>query len=111
MSNPDHKGRGVDALNQIFDGMIANLEDQWKREETILNESQAVAVYGAMVALNNVGGKISTRLDDSAISSRYITVTEDDNGHVVVSLFIRGAHHLSERYADQNAFAEKYGLD
>ena len=107
----DYAGRSVDALNQIFDGMIANLEDQFKRDVLLLNESQAVAVYGAMVALNNVGGKINVRIEDSAISARHIVVTEGFDGEVVVSLYIRGAHHLTERYTDQNAFASKYGLD
>lgn len=79
-------------------------------DNKLLNEPQAEAVYSAMVALNNVGGKISARLEDSAISARHITVTEDVTG-VFVSLFIRGAHHLSERYTDQNAFAKAYNLE
>jgi len=70
----------------------------------ILNQAQAEAVYGAMCALNNVGGR--ARID---FESHMITVIEYPSGSVHV---VRGMGGLgnSEVYDDQAAFTYAYGL-
>lgn len=75
----------------------------------ILNQAQAEAVYSAMCALNNVGGRICTELQD-----RYgneIRVLESWDG-VTVTLNTGGIvrERDSITYADQHAFATAYGL-
>lgn len=65
----------------------------------ILNQAQAEAVYGAMVALNNVGGVLRTNIDDLRI--------EDDGDGIRIMKALRTV----EQYADQAAFATTYGLN
>ncbi len=74
----------------------------------ILNKSQAEAVYSAMCALNNVGGKVKAMFGNVATDG--INVFEDDGGEVVV---VRVNHYdvlESERCTSQSAFAIAYGL-
>lgn len=66
----------------------------------ILNQAQAEAVYSAMCALNNVGGKANNL----------------HVGRAVVSADVGSAIHVyspeaDERYPNQSAFAAAYGLN
>ena len=77
----------------------------------LLTQAQADAVYRAMVALNNVSGIINVRLPVGA-TGRHINVHEEVmTDDIVIQLVMEGAPYSSERYADQNAFAEAYKLD
>ena len=68
----------------------------------ILNQSQAEAVYSAMIALNNVSGHIARiELDGSEVRIR-----ETPYGRV----FVDAMDGAQETYADQTAFAAAYGL-
>lgn len=70
----------------------------------ILNKAQAEAVYSAMRALNNVGGRLEeVRLDDA---NHALQVTERQKGAVQVIRDFRTAEH----YDSQAAFATAYGL-
>lgn len=77
----------------------------------ILSQAQAEAVYSAMRALNNVGGRIHVSLPDQ---DRRIIVREFDFGEISVW----GAngedefdmHSTIEGHANQSAFAAAYGL-
>lgn len=69
----------------------------------ILTTAQAQAVYSAMCALNAVGGKIETYIDEA-----FALVREQFSGCVRV-VSIRSDGKLEE-YADQAAFAAAYGL-
>ena len=66
----------------------------------ILTQAQAEAVYSAMCALNNVGGRIGAALGDGCM------VREDSDGEIYIS------HDVwrLEYHADQAAFATAYGL-
>lgn len=72
----------------------------------ILNQAQAEAVYSAMCALNNVGGKLS-RIDlGQQRRDPQLRVTE--GGAVIIE---RGMPHCDrEAHANQSAFAAAYGL-
>lgn len=69
----------------------------------ILNQAQAEAVYGAMVALNNVGASI----DKISLPAAYYTID-------VISYYdqitIRQGLKNCETYESQDAFAAAYGL-
>lgn len=67
----------------------------------ILNQSQAEAVYSAMCALNNVGGRMRCTLADN---SGDIDIYERSNG----SIQILG--NDPESHESQSAFATAYGL-
>jgi hypothetical protein len=67
----------------------------------ILNKSQAEAVYSAMCVLNNVNGKIDVYIDGC------IQVIECSRNRILVTK-AREAHE--ERYENQNAFREAYGI-
>lgn len=69
----------------------------------ILNQSQAEAVYSAMCAMNEVGGKID-RID---LEGSEVRVRENTAGRVFVESMERG----EEAYFDQSDFATAYGLD
>lgn len=69
----------------------------------ILTTAQAQAVYSAMCALNAVGGKVETYIDEA-----FALVREQFSGCVRV-VSIRGDGNREE-YADQSAFAAAYGL-
>ncbi|CUJ51746.1 hypothetical protein [Achromobacter xylosoxidans] len=69
----------------------------------ILTPAQAQAVYSAMCALNAVGGKLETTVDEVLVRVGVLT------GRVsVVSAF--DADDRLEIYDDQDAFAAAYGL-
>lgn len=71
----------------------------------ILNPSQARAVYDAMCALNNVGGKISVEVTPR------ISVKELDAGNVVI--YERPTSDpvvRAESFASQAGFATAYSL-
>lgn len=68
----------------------------------ILNSSQAQAVYAAMCALNNVGGKI----DRIYLQGGQIRVHEDTTGRIFVDSKLDG----EEFYISQVGFAAAYGL-
>lgn len=71
--------------------------------DLILTTAQAQAVYSAMCALNAVGGKLETTVDDVLVRVGVLT------GRVsVVSAF--DADDRRETYDDQDAFAAAYGL-
>jgi uncharacterized protein YjaG (DUF416 family) len=113
MFTTDYAGRGVDALNQIFDGMMSNLKHQWKREAMILNSHQVEAVYSAMCALNNVTGMIHVVMPGKD-AGQTITVFQEVVSHeVVIHLrsMVEPEPISTERYKDQNAFIKAYGLD
>lgn len=71
----------------------------------VLNQAQAEAVYGAMVALNNVGGLIDVRIYDVR-NGQLIDVREAASGNVKV-ICLNGR----EDYENQNAFAAAYGMN
>jgi uncharacterized protein YjaG (DUF416 family) len=111
--NTDHAGRGVDALNGIFDGMLTNLQHQWKREAMILNESQVEAIYSAMCALNNISGIVHVVMPGQTAGDT-ITVFQEVMSHEVVVILrsmIEAEPVKTERYKDQGEFAQAYGLD
>ena len=70
----------------------------------ILKQSQAEAVYSAMCALNNVGGRINATLNETE------RVVERISGSIYVLAWIDCDWVPREHYTDQNAFAEAYGL-
>lgn len=73
----------------------------------ILTQAQAEALYSAMCALNNVGGRLS-QIDigeQSSSPQARFTIA----GSVIVE---RGMPHCDrEVYDDQSAFATAYGLE
>lgn len=76
----------------------------------ILKETQADAIYRAMVAMNNVYGIIETRVP---VSTTAIAVVKEqiNDGIIVVTLQSGGAIRAMESYENQNAFAKAYGLE
>lgn len=73
----------------------------------VLNKTQAEAVYSAMCALNNVGGKVKAMFGD--VSTEGINVFESA-GEVHVA-WVRTCDVLhAEIYPDRSAFATAYGL-
>lgn len=72
----------------------------------ILTAAQAEAIYSAMCALNNVGGALRATMPQ-ANSEKWLKVREcEDFGTIKVIVGFTTA----EVYADQNAFAQAYGL-
>lgn len=71
----------------------------------ILNQAQAEAVYSAMAALNNVGGRIATVIEFSRESE--CEVVENPEGQVLVS---KDFGLSVETHANQAAFASAYRL-
>jgi hypothetical protein len=78
--------------------------------DKILNKAQADSVYAAMVALNNVYGRITARIPIKQ-GGHKIEVHERLDGSVTVAYSWGGAVRDVERYANQHAFAVTYGLD
>ena len=74
----------------------------------LLNDSQAQAVYSAMVALNN----INARLDAHIEQTRNVVLRVNQNwlGAVVVTYSYGGTVRESEIHADQNAFMNAYAM-
>jgi len=74
-----------------------------------LNQSQAEAVYGAMCALNNVGGRIAATV---AIvdAGTHVNVYETSLGVVCLVKVCDFDLVDSEGYESQAAFATAYGL-
>lgn len=69
-----------------------------------LSPTQALAVYDAMCALNNVGGRLKTVLADTK------RVIEYPGGSILVSDLLRGGWEPCERYASQAEFAAAYNV-
>lgn len=74
----------------------------------ILNQSQADAVYSAMCALNNVGGRVDTRFVNGMAS--VIEVRDRADRGVIVLFQTGGATRDIEKHINQAAFAAAYGL-
>lgn len=72
---------------------------QTNMQTNILNQAQAEAVYSAMCALNNVGGRIAANIG-------VINVYESIDGWVQVT----SPGLPTEVYATQSEFATAYGL-
>ena len=75
----------------------------------ILSQSQAEAVYSAMCALNNVGGRIE-HMQFPTDAGESVSVVERLDGKVDVWLSRNGQAHESESHANQAAFADAYGI-
>lgn len=77
----------------------------------ILNQAQAEAVYSAMCALNNVGGRSHVRIN--AARGGLIHVNELPDGAIQLWRGDAVGYPTGaiENYADQSAFAAAYGLD
>jgi hypothetical protein len=78
----------------------------------MLNKAYAEAVYSAMVALNNVSGRIRVQFDLKDRTTLY--VQENDTGGVTAHIWDAPGNRLgdsAECYEDQHAFAAAYGLD
>lgn len=84
--------------------MMQSLQHELEIEmNLILNQAQAEAVYSAMCALNNVGGRLVCIVQEAA------EVSEAASG----SIFVRrqnASFGANEHYEDQSAFATAYGL-
>lgn len=75
----------------------------------ILDKSQAKAIYDAMCALNNVGGKIRVFFGDA--DSDLTTVSEhNDEGRVSVTRSYHYRVQEREDYKNQHEFAISYGV-
>ena len=78
----------------------------------ILSQAQAEAVYSAMCALNNVGGKVDAyvpNLSNPAKKGHLVVVREMGATAIEVRAgFAEGAER--EDYRNQAAFAASYGL-
>lgn len=77
----------------------------YSERQMILNQSQAEAVYSAMCALNNVGGRVLAVLDDK------LKVREAPRGSVHVLELLAGEWEPCEYYETQGHFAWAYGLN
>lgn len=76
----------------------------------ILNQAQAEAVYSAMCALNNVGGRADAFIEGATTN---IHARELYDGRLVVHEIPHDAPKsdiTTERYDNQAAFATAYGL-
>lgn len=76
----------------------------------MLNQSQVEAVYAAMAALNNIGGRLHVRVALDAHARLH--VRENDDG--TVQVYVGDAHGnraagAFEQFASQAAFASAYG--
>lgn len=76
----------------------------------ILNQAQAEAVYSAMCALNNVGGRLSTQLPPPVGSNTWIHIEDHFEGFGVLIRHGMGTAGKRESYDNQSAFATAYGL-
>lgn len=77
----------------------------------ILSNEQAAAVYSAMCALNNVGGRLHTRIKDRYEGS-VIHFVELPSGHLQLYWgdAVGNPHGDVEHHHNQSAFATAYGL-
>lgn len=78
-----------------------------------LNHAQAEAVYSAMVALNNVGGRVHVRIDLEDDNNAVLHACEFEDG--TVQIFIgdaigNRAGGAFEQFSTQNDFAKAYGF-
>lgn len=95
------------AALEAFDAEALRLKGAAKLPHLSLTKAQAEAVYSAMCALNNIGGRFCAKFAATAEQLPgpcYIEVEEKAVGEVII--FGRGC----EIYADQSAFATAYGL-
>lgn len=76
----------------------------------ILTKPQAEAVYSAMCALNNAGGKVDVTFGTPDDGINVYQYKWRASGKVYVYRMSRGAVMGDECYADQSAFAAAYGL-
>jgi hypothetical protein len=76
----------------------------------ILTQAQALAVYRAMCELNNVSAYASVRLPCSLQLSIVRTVRQVADGGVIVGEEQAGRLSAVERFKDQAAFREFYGI-
>lgn len=80
----------------------------------MLNPAQAEAMYSAMVALNNVGGRLHAMIDLEDENVQYLHVVEYEDKSVWVFVGSATGHRAGgsyEKYDDWNAFAAAYELD
>lgn len=81
----------------------------------ILTQSQAKAAYSAMCALNNVGGRVISKIEERgrhAIGNPPVEVVEGDFGEIRIGFRIISGQSpiVVEQYQDQAAFSAAYGL-
>lgn len=78
----------------------------------ILNNSQADAVYSAMVALNNVSGRVHVRFDLENNAVLHAAEYEDGSVQVFIGDAIGNrCGGAFEQFGSQNEFAKAYGFD
>jgi hypothetical protein len=78
----------------------------------ILNQSQAKAVYDAMVALNNINSSIGSVFIPHPKAGHALVVNSSPNTQTVSVSEWAGPHRMvQERYPSQNAFATAYNLN
>ncbi len=78
----------------------------------IMNQAQAEAVYSAMVALNNVAGRVHIRIDLEDNAVLHARENEDDTVQVFVGDAIGNpGGGAFEQFGSQNDFAKAYGFD
>lgn len=75
----------------------------------ILNQATAEAVYSAMCALNNVGGKLNADVP-GVHPGHSVNVLETHRG-VLIRHMSGGACRNLERHTNQAAFAAAYNLN
>lgn len=96
-------------LHEKYEKAWQFLEEKGTDMHHILNQAEAEAVYGAMCALNSVGGKVKAMFGDVSISG--VNVFEEMVGAVSVVRVCRFDVLETENYANQATFAAAYGLD
>lgn len=75
--------------------------------DKILTQTQAEAVYSAMCALNNVGGKLRASIPPAEDGGKWLFIEEcEDSGQITLT---QGLRRIA-CHADQSAFATAYGL-
>lgn len=95
-------------LVQLFAPTEINaLEGASPKNEQILSQAQAEAVYSAMCALNNVGSTIKAKIPPTEDGGRWVFVEEcEDSGQITLTTGLRTV----ARHSNQAAFASAYGL-
>lgn len=74
----------------------------------ILSQAQAQAIYSAMCALNNVGGRIA-RMAINIDGMRAVSAAELPSGGIDICQMSDDGL-ITESYADQAAFVAAYGV-
>lgn len=94
-------------LVQLFQpSEVEALEDASPKNDPILTQAQAQAVYSSVCALNTVGSIFGDVRIQADRAQHDIRVQWDEDGLTVG----RGLRTAIERYADQSAFATAYSL-